>query len=51
MQWKHNLYICLFGVFLSAAGLNQVAPILPIYFRELGATGTEEIAVWSDYRD
>ena len=49
MQWKHNLYICLFGVFLSAAGLNQVAPILPIYFRELGATGTEEIAVWSGF--
>ncbi len=47
MQWKHNLYICLFGVFLSAAGLNQVAPVLPIYFKELGVVGAETIAIWS----
>lgn len=45
--WKRTVYICIFGAFLSSIGLSQVAPILPIYLKDLGAQTPEELARWS----
>lgn len=43
--WKRNLYLCWFGSFLTAAGMNLVIPFLPLYITELGET--DHIEIWS----
>lgn len=45
--WKRTVYILTFGVFLTSVGLSQVAPILPLYFKELGIPTLEGTALWS----
>ena len=47
LAWQRTVYICFFGAFLSALGLSQLAPLLPIYLNELGVTATNETAYWS----
>ena len=47
LAWQRTVYICFFGAFLSALGLSQLAPLLPIYMNELGVTTTNETAYWS----
>lgn len=47
--WKRNLWICWLGSFATSAALSQVAPILPLYVRELGMVNMSDIAVWSGY--
>ena len=47
--WKRNLYVCWVGAFLTSAALSQVAPILPLYIRELGMMNLEDVAVWSGF--
>ena len=44
--WKRNLYVCWLGSFLTSSALSQVAPILPIYIRELGVTDVSSAAMW-----
>ncbi|MBU3155754.1 multidrug efflux MFS transporter [Clostridium estertheticum] len=34
--WKRNLYVCWFGTFVTAIGMSQIAPIMPLYIRQLG---------------
>jgi len=34
--WKKNLFICWFGMFVTAIGMSQIAPIMPLYIRQLG---------------
>jgi MFS transporter, DHA1 family, multidrug resistance protein len=34
--WKKNLYICWIGAFIAAIGMSQIAPIMPLYIRQLG---------------
>lgn len=45
--WKRTVYICLIGAFLMSVGVNQLAPILPLYFHLLGVENPEEISMWS----
>ena len=35
-MWKKNLIFCWFGMFVTGIGLSQIAPILPLYLKELG---------------
>lgn len=35
-NWKRNLVICWFGTFITMVGMSQIAPILPIYIKQLG---------------
>lgn len=42
-----TLFICWFGVFATAMGLSQIAPILPLYLRELGVSKYESVAFYS----
>lgn len=35
-MWKKNLIFCWFGMFVTGIGMSQIAPILPLYIKELG---------------
>jgi len=45
--WKKNLIVCWFGCFATAAGLSQIAPVLPLYIEHLGVHNIDEIEQWS----
>ncbi|MCH5138338.1 MFS transporter, partial [Clostridiaceae bacterium UIB06] len=34
--WKRNLIVCWFGSFITLIGMSQIAPIMPLYIRQLG---------------
>ncbi len=34
--WKRNLIVCWLGTFVTALGLSQIAPIMPLYIKQLG---------------
>lgn len=38
--WKRNLTVCWFGIFMTAIGMSQIAPVLPLYINELGVNDT-----------
>lgn len=38
--WKRNLTVCWFGIFMTAIGMSQIAPVLPLYIKELGINNT-----------
>ncbi|MBW7454749.1 multidrug efflux MFS transporter [Paenibacillus sepulcri] len=35
-MWKRNLFFCWFGMFVTGIGMSQIAPILPLYIKQLG---------------
>ncbi|MDQ0150926.1 multidrug efflux MFS transporter [Eubacterium multiforme] len=37
-KWKRNLIVCWFGTFVTMIGMSQIAPILPIYVKDLGVS-------------
>lgn len=41
--WKRNLAICWVGAFITAIGLSQIAPILPLYINHLGVHNTNSV--------
>ena len=45
--WKRTVYISLVCVFCTAFGVSQLAPILPLYFHDLGVQTPEAMSVWS----
>lgn len=45
--WKKNLLVCWFGCFATAAGISQIAPVLPVYIEQLGIQHIEAIEQWS----
>lgn len=45
--WKRNLWICWFGSFITATGLSQITPVLPLYIEQLGITNTSAVEQWS----
>lgn len=45
--WKRNLLVCWFGMFVTGIGLSQLAPILPLYIKQLGVSDAGEIARFS----
>lgn len=34
--WKRNLVVCWFGTFVTLLGMSQIAPIMPLYIKQLG---------------
>ena len=38
--WKRNLIICWFGMFVTNVGMSQLAPVLPLYIKQLGVDNT-----------
>lgn len=42
--WKKNLFVCWFGMFVTGVGMSQIAPILPLYIQQLGASDSGSIA-------
>lgn len=47
--WKKNLFVCWFGCFATAAGLSQIAPVLPLYIEHLGVQNLQDIEQWSGF--
>ncbi|MBW4085806.1 multidrug efflux MFS transporter [Paenibacillus sp. S150] len=45
--WKRNLIVCWFGVFVTGAGMSQIAPVLPLYIKQLGVGDASSIARFS----
>ncbi|MEC0329241.1 multidrug efflux MFS transporter [Paenibacillus macerans] len=45
--WKRNLLVCWFGMFVTGIGLSQLAPVLPLYIKQLGVGDAGEIARFS----
>jgi len=45
--WKRNLIVCWFGMFVTGVGMSQIAPVLPLYIRQLGIINTDSIAQFS----
>ncbi|MCD2348285.1 multidrug efflux MFS transporter [Clostridium guangxiense] len=45
--WKRNLIVCWFGMFVTGIGMSQLAPILPLYIKQLGVNNTASIAQYS----
>ena len=45
--WKRMVYISLVCVFCTAFGVSQLAPILPLYFHDLGVQTPEAMSLWS----
>lgn len=41
--WKRNLIVCWFGMFVTMIGLSQIAPVLPLYLKQLGVHNTSSI--------
>ncbi|MBZ7953327.1 MFS transporter [Campylobacter sp. W0018] len=46
-KFNKTLWICWFGVFTTSMGLSQIAPILPLYIKELGHVNPNDIAFYS----
>ncbi|ANS74708.1 MFS transporter [Paenibacillus yonginensis] len=41
--WKRNLFVCWFGMFVTGIGMSQIAPILPLYIKQLGVQDSGSI--------
>lgn len=42
--WKRNLIVCWFGMFVTGVGMSQIAPVLPLYIKQLGVDNAASIA-------
>ncbi len=42
--WKRNLLVCWFGLFVAGVGMSQIAPVLPLYIKQLGVDNEASIA-------
>lgn len=43
-MWKRNLIVCWFGMFVTGIGMSQIAPVMPLYIKQLGISNTSSIA-------
>lgn len=43
-DWKRNLLVCWFGIFVTGVGMSQIAPVLPLYIKQLGVENPASIA-------
>ena len=43
--WKRNLFVCWFGAFITAIGLSQIAPFLPVYIKDLGVENAHNVDI------
>lgn len=45
--WRRNLIVCWFGMFVTGVGMSQIAPILPLYIKQLGVDQADAVARFS----
>lgn len=46
-MWRKNLIVCWVGMFVTSIGMSQIAPVLPLYIKQLGVSNTGLIAQFS----
>ncbi|WP_058304449.1 multidrug efflux MFS transporter [Gorillibacterium timonense] len=42
--WKRNLWVCWFGMFVTGVGMSQIAPVMPIFIKQLGVNDPASVA-------
>lgn len=42
--WKRNLWVCWFGMFVTGVGMSQIAPVLPLFIKQLGVANSSWVA-------
>ena len=47
LYWKKNLWILLFGTFLTGIAFSEVIPFQPLYISELGNFSKSQLSLWS----
>lgn len=45
--WKRNLWVCWFGMFVTGVGMSQIAPVLPLFIKQLGVANSSWVAQFS----
>lgn len=45
--WKRNLIVCWFGMFVTGVGMSQIAPVLPLFIKQLGVNDSGAVAQFS----
>ncbi|UQS84519.1 MFS transporter [Apilactobacillus apisilvae] len=45
--WRKNLWILLFGTFLTGIAFSEIIPFQPLYIAQLGDFSKNELAIWS----
>ncbi|WP_157945029.1 MFS transporter [Apilactobacillus quenuiae] len=45
--WRKNLWILLFGTFLTGVAFSEIIPFQPLYIAQLGDFSKSELAIWS----
>ncbi len=45
--WQRNLIVCWFGMFITGVGFSQIAPVLPLFIKQLGIHDTGLIEQFS----
>ena len=48
-EWRRNLYVVMFAVFVSFTGFTFVMPFLPLYIKQLGVGDAGDAALWSGF--
>ena len=44
---EKKLFVCWFGAFITAIGLSQIAPFLPVYIKDLGVENAYNVDILS----
>lgn len=47
LYWRKNLWILLFGTFLTGIAFSEIIPFQPLYISELGTFSKSELSLWS----
>ena len=47
VSWQRTLYVIWFAELVAVAGFTVVNPILPLYIRQLGIQGEQEVRIWA----
>ncbi|QAY67582.1 multidrug efflux MFS transporter [Paenibacillus protaetiae] len=45
--WRRNLIVCWFGMFVTGVGMSQIAPVLPLFIRQLGVDHASAVSQYS----
>ena len=47
ISWRRNLVAIWFAELVAIVGFTVVSPLLPLYVRELGVQGEQEVRIWA----
>lgn len=45
--WKRNLWVLLFGTFITGVAFNEIIPFMPLYIVQLGSFDKNQLSILS----